>query len=116
MSKLTHSWHARLVGLTALLVSPIAMAPFGAQTDALYEVTETKDVMVAMRDGVRLATNVYRPARNGAPAGGRFPVLLQRTPYNKDAVGGDVLPTSDPVVRARLEAARAAKYFVPRGY
>ncbi|MEX2263178.1 MAG: CocE/NonD family hydrolase [Bryobacteraceae bacterium] len=34
--------------------------------------------MVAMRDGVKLATDVYRPAQDG-----RFPVVLIRTPYNK---------------------------------
>jgi hypothetical protein len=35
-----------------------------------------KNVMVAMRDGVRLATDLYRPAGTGP-----FPVVLVRTPY-----------------------------------
>jgi len=34
--------------------------------------------MVAMRDGVRLATDVYLP-----PGDGPFPVVLERTPYNR---------------------------------
>ena len=38
-----------------------------------------KDLRVAMRDGVDLATDVYRPA-----LGGPFPTLLERIPYNKD--------------------------------
>lgn len=38
-----------------------------------------KDVLVPMRDGVRLAADIYRPA-----ATGQFPVLLSRTPYNKN--------------------------------
>lgn len=38
-----------------------------------------KHVMVPMRDGVRLATDVYRP-----DGPGRFPVLLNRLPYNKE--------------------------------
>jgi putative CocE/NonD family hydrolase len=38
-----------------------------------------KNLMVPMRDGVRLATDVYR--LDGTP---RAPVLLTRTPYNKD--------------------------------
>jgi uncharacterized protein len=38
-----------------------------------------KNLMVPMRDGVRLATDVYRPAE-----GGSFPVLLARLPYNKE--------------------------------
>jgi uncharacterized protein len=43
------------------------------------------DVMVPMRDGVRLSTNIFRPA--GA---GRWPVVLVRTPYNK---GPDLAPS-----------------------
>src|ERR1700759_3219223 len=38
-----------------------------------------KDVMVAMRDGVRLATDLYGPIGD-APA----PALLHRLPYGKD--------------------------------
>jgi hypothetical protein len=46
------------------------------------------DVAVAMRDGVRLATDVYRPAA-GSPA----PVLLARTPYDKQrALAGAGVP------------------------
>jgi len=37
-----------------------------------------------MRDGVRLATNIYRPAENGKVVEGKFPVILERTPYGKD--------------------------------
>ncbi len=33
-------------------------------------------VMVAMRDGVKLATDIYWPARNGVAVPGRFPVLV----------------------------------------
>ena len=40
--------------------------------------------MVPMRDGVRLATNVYRPAQNGKVVEGKLPVILERTPYGKD--------------------------------
>lgn len=37
-----------------------------------------------MRDGTRLATEVYRPA-----AEGRYPVVLQRTPYNRNGAATD---------------------------
>jgi predicted acyl esterase len=40
-----------------------------------------RTVMVAMRDGVKLATDVYLPAGNAL-----FPVVLMRTPYNKSGV------------------------------
>lgn len=41
-----------------------------------------KNVMVAMRDGVKLATDVYRPAGSAE----KLPVILTRTPYNKDGM------------------------------
>ena len=48
----------------------------------VYDVVEELDVKVAMRDGVRLSTNIYRP-----DAPGRFPVLLMRTPYGNGGPG-----------------------------
>ena len=44
---------------------------FGVEVEA--------DVSAAMRDGTVLRADVYRP-----DAPGRYPVLLQRTPYSKD--------------------------------
>jgi uncharacterized protein len=85
-----------------LLAIVFCFAPLGAQP--LYEVAAFTNIMVPMRDGVKLATDVYRPARNGAPADGKFPTLLLRTPYNKTeraAFPGDFA---------------TAQFFVPRGY
>jgi len=50
---------------------------------ALEVVQFEENLMVPMRDGVRLATDIYRPARGGAPLEEKLPVLLQRTPYGK---------------------------------
>src|SRR6185369_8578045 len=47
-----------------------------AQT--LYRVTIQTGVNVKMRDGVSLVADVYRPVSDE-----KFPVLLQRTPYNR---------------------------------
>jgi putative CocE/NonD family hydrolase len=44
------------------------------------KVIRERNVMVPMRDGVRLATDIFRP---NAP--GRFPVLVTRGPYGKDS-------------------------------
>ncbi len=63
-----------------------------------FDVSEAKNVMVPMRDGVRLATDIYRPAQNGQPMGQKLPVILLRTPYNKEG------------------ASAAANFFVPHGY
>jgi putative CocE/NonD family hydrolase len=51
-----------------------------------------KDVMVPMRDGVRLATDIYFPSRDGARLEGKFPAILERTPYNKDGSLDYLLP------------------------
>ena len=69
-----------------------------AQSGGSYEIVVTRDVMIAARDGVRLAANVYLPGRGGTVTG-RFPTVVERTPYNKDSGEGQ-LP----------------RYFVPRGY
>ena len=42
-----------------------------------------KDVTVMCRDGVRPATDLFFPARDGVRLSGRFPVIVERTPYNK---------------------------------
>ena len=59
------------------------------------EIVVEKDVMVAMRDGVELATDVYRPA-----VGGPFPTLVERIPYNKEIYG---------LVSGWLDVLRAAR-------
>jgi predicted acyl esterase len=43
-----------------------------------FAVKVERDVSAKMRDGVALRADIYRP-----DADGKFPVLLQRTPYNK---------------------------------
>src|SRR5947207_11849211 len=69
-----------------------------AQADRPYEIVATRNVMVAARDGVHLATDVYAPGRGGAISG-RFPAVVERTVYNKDTSADALTP-----------------YFVPRGY
>jgi uncharacterized protein len=48
-----------------------------------YDVVVVQDVPVPMRDGVRLACDIYFPAQGGQPLPGPWPVVLERTPYNK---------------------------------
>jgi len=43
-----------------------------------YAVTIERGAIAKMRDGVQLRADIYRPKTEG-----KFPVLLQRTPYNK---------------------------------
>jgi uncharacterized protein len=67
-----------------------------------------RDVMIAARDGVLLATDIYRP--EGA---GPLPVILERTPYDKSAPSRSEITASDPKPRSREAVAR---YFVDSGY
>ena len=67
-------------GLIAALASPVVAHAAHAQQ---YEVVLEQGVMMPMRDGVRLATDLYFPARGGRPVEGKFPAILVRTPYGK---------------------------------
>ena len=53
-----------------------------------YEVVAERDLTVAMRDGVRLCTDVYCPAEEGLPLPGPWPAVMTRTAYNKDGYEG----------------------------
>lgn len=52
-----------------------------------YDAVCHSNVMIPMRDGVRLATDIYFPALDGQPVPGKFPVILERTPYDKAGSG-----------------------------
>ena len=52
------------------------------------------NIMVPMRDGIRLATDIYRPDKPG-----QFPVLLLRLPYGKELLGGLYLDPYNAVQR-----------------
>lgn len=66
---------ARGIAAAAQAPSP-SLAP--APTRALMPVRAEFNVMIPMRDGVKLAADILRPDRPG-----KFPVLLSRTPYGK---------------------------------
>ncbi len=70
-----------------IVASALFLAAAGSVAQEPYGVVVSRDVLVPMRDGVRLAADIYRPARNGAPVEGRFPVILERTPYGKGSDG-----------------------------
>ena len=63
-----------------LIVVAVGM-PLHAQADRSYGISETKNVMVTMRDGVKLAADIYRPTQNGQVMDNKFPVILVRSPY-----------------------------------
>jgi putative CocE/NonD family hydrolase len=69
--------------------------------DTEYGLIIAKDVMIPMRDGVRLAADIYRPSRHGEPVSGQFPTILLRTSYDK---------------AAQRYVSTIAEFFTPRGY
>src|ERR1700761_1806762 len=88
----------------------IALKPaISAEEDMILE----SGVMVRMRDGVRLATDIYRPAKGGKALPGAFPVILERTPYGRNVVSRSELSVAEPVAKSRAEVAR---FFVKQGY
>ena len=61
------------------------MNPRQSPSSPAYQIHSQHNVQTSMRDGIQLAADVHRPARDGNPVDGAFPVLLHRTPYNKSA-------------------------------
>lgn len=49
----------------------------------LYDVVIEKDTLVTMRDGVKIATDIFLPTKEGKVLPEKIPSLLFRTPYNK---------------------------------
>jgi putative CocE/NonD family hydrolase len=79
----------------------------------MNDATIERDIMVAMRDGIRLATDVHRPARDGKPLPGSFPVLVERTPYGKNNESVRERSVRDP---RPMNREAVAAYFARQGY
>jgi len=90
--------------MTRVVVTILALASgmaAYAQTEFPYGVVAVEEnLMMPMRDGVRLATDIYRPTLVGTPVEEKLPILLQRTPYDK---------TGTRIVES-------AKFFAQNGY
>lgn len=101
----------RVVELSALIfvlagMSVALLMPTASAAAEEYAVTIERNVPAKMRDGVTLRADIYRPK-----ADGKFPVLLVRTPYDKQwnttfamkaAARGYVVIAQD--VRGRFES------------
>jgi putative CocE/NonD family hydrolase len=85
------------------------MTVLPADPDLQSGVEVLRDVMVPMRDGVLLATDIYRPAG----AKGPLPLLLERTPYDKSGTNIADRTAADPRPRSR---AWVASGFARAGY
>jgi putative CocE/NonD family hydrolase len=70
---------ARVIKRIAVACLTICLAVSALADEFIVE----RNVMIPMRDGVLLATDVYRPAANGLAVTERLPLILTRTPYGK---------------------------------
>lgn len=86
----------------------------------IFGVKIEKDVYIEMRDGTKLAADIYRPH-----AVGRFPALLSMSPYDKDKQNIPLEPKNimevqklEPASIMELASIEAgvSEYFVSRGY
>ena len=78
-----------------------------------HDVVVHRDVMVRMRDGIHLATDVYRPAVDGRPVATPLPVILERTPYGK---GERSRSEIEPGMTQPFTRAEVAVHFVRAGF
>ncbi|WP_277968426.1 CocE/NonD family hydrolase [Sphingomonas echinoides] len=77
--------HLFLSAAIALVTAPVATSAQSTAPAAQQptDIAVREKVMVPMRDGIRIAVDLYMPA--GAAAGQRFPVVLQRWSYGRKA-------------------------------
>jgi uncharacterized protein len=80
-------WLRSDAAIIVLFLSFLSVAPLlRAQS---YAVATEYEVEATMRDGVVLRADIYRPKSEGT-----FPVLLERTPYNKSRSASFALPAA----------------------
>jgi len=91
-----------IIAVTLFLAFPwCVQAGESYKPKEVYQYTVKKTIKIEMRDGVQLAADLHYPSKDGkVPAEGRFPALLQRTPY----------------YRANEGNVRDATYFAKHGY
>ena len=91
-----------------ILISFCVLGSFSlqAQEDILQKLEEIaivdQKVMMPMRDGIRLATDIYRPKTDD-----KVPIIFSRTPYNFNSWGDG---------KQRTRTAQRAYEAVKRGY
>lgn len=104
MSKLTRRDFSALVLASGLVTRAHAQS---------FETLLESNHRVRLRDGVSLATDVYRPAHAGKAVAGRFPVILERTPYGRNVTYFRDITAANSTPKSRAEV---ADYYVRHGY
>lgn len=105
---------ATLTSLSGCLGREPRVGRDGAPLDGPYQVHLEDGIMVAMRDGIRLATDVYLPTNGTEILDGPWPVILERTPYGRHRPSRSERSLAEPdEAKSRADV---AEMFVRRGY
>ncbi len=65
-------------------------------TAAAYDGHQLTSQYVAVRDGTRLAVDVFLPTKDGKVAAGKLPVVWMHTPYNRRTTSGGLTAANYP--------------------
>ncbi len=101
---------ALLAGLATLAAAPSARAQAQTPRQDLSPLYTKREVMIPMRDGVRLYTAIYYPKDTTQ----LHPIMMQRSPYGAMPYGPDTLPGffRNPVIPAFRDYLRNRYIFV----
>ncbi|HEY6125034.1 MAG TPA: CocE/NonD family hydrolase [Steroidobacteraceae bacterium] len=90
--------HAALALVTLALFTAVASAAeprvsrpgeYRGYSEAVFDGHQLSSRYVQVRDGTRLAIDIFEPTKGGKVAAGRYPVVWMHTPYNRrDTQGG----------------------------
>src|SRR5207249_4467633 len=77
------------ISFTFALAAAYCLFTLGAQTQTAAPGFDHRTAMIAMRDGVRLNTEIFIPQNTGGQSqAGKLPMILERTPYAAPAAAG----------------------------
>src|SRR5262245_62309692 len=93
--KTTSAWRASVGVLLCAALAAVAQTPgsgtqrvsspgkYGGYSQKLYDGYQLTSQYVAVRDGTRLAVDIFRPTSNGKTIETKLPVLWMHTPYHR---------------------------------
>ena len=102
--------HNTMIVRTPFVVASALVALFPSHpglAQAKYDGHQRTSFYIAVRDGTRLAVDLFQPTSNGMLAAEKLPVVWMHTPYNRRTYRGGIAAETYPGFALRL---------VPHGY
>ena len=100
-TQLMHPISRRLAPIVLGLVALTPLVPSHAQQPT-YDGHQRTSFYVAVRDGTRLAVDLFRPTSKGVVSTEKLPVVWMHTPYNRRTYRGGVAAETYPGFALRL--------------